>query len=404
MKNIEACRDDFPAISRTLHGMPMAFLDGPGGTQPPKAVINAVVDYLNNYNSNIFGNFVVSQESDAIIQKCREHLATFLGAASWRCISLGLNMTTLNFSVARALGNLMQPGDEVIITELDHEANRSPWLNLQKQGVIVKQIPLKQDGTLDMDAFERRLTDRTKLVAMGCSSNAIGTVNDVRRARIASKKVGAYLLLDAVHYAPHFAIDVQDLDCDFLLCSAYKFYGPHIGALYTRPGLLESLPVEKSNSQSDEAPYRIETGTQNHEGLNGTIAAIEYIASFGTGADLRSRIVDAMHKLEAYEYTLAKRAYDGLSNLPQVQLFGQSFESTDRAPTISFIVKGKRSDEVAKHLGEEGIFVWDGDFAAHRAMEVLDTLAVGGVVRIGISMYNTAEEIDRLLSSIKKMA
>ena len=312
-------------------------------------------------------------------------------------------MTTLNLALGRAFANLLKPGDEVIITELDHEANRGPWLNLQKHGIAVKQIPLKQDGTLDMDGFERRVTKRTKLVAIGYSSNALGTVNDIKRAREVSKAIGAYLLVDAVHYAPHFSIDVQEIHCDFLLCSAYKFYGPHIGVLYTRPGLLAQLPVEKINSQDDLAPYRIESGTQNHEGLNGTIAAIEYISSFGAGSDLREQLVDAMKRIEIYEYKLAKNIYDGLKSMSHVTVFGQPFDIPDRAPTVSFIVKGMQSHVVASQLGEKGILVWDGDFAAERAIEVLDTMAYGGVVRVGVSMYNTMEEIDRLLAAVKEM-
>jgi cysteine desulfurase family protein (TIGR01976 family) len=367
-------------------------------------VIGALVEYLELYNSNIHGSFLVSKKSEEILQRCREYLATFLNAPSWECISVGPNMTTLNLALGRAFYNLLSPGDEVIITELDHEANRGPWLNLRKKGVIIKEIPLKQDGTLDMDGFERRISDKTRLVAIGYSSNALGTVNDIKRARAVSKKVGAYLLVDAVHYAPHFSIDVQAIDCDFLLCSAYKFYGPHVGVLYTRQGLLDKLPVDKISSQDNSAPYRIESGTQNHEGLNGTIAAIEYIASFGQGKDLREQLVDAMHNIETYEYMLAKRTYDDLSLMEHVIVFGQPFEGSDRAPTVSFIVKNMKSDEVARYLGEKGILVWDGDFAAERAIEVLETMSCGGVVRIGISLYNTMDEIERLISAIHELA
>ena len=403
METIELCRKDFPALRRKYKGEPLAFLDGPGGTQTPKAVIDAVVDYLENYNSNIHGNFFVSRESDAIIQNCRESLATFLGAPSWECISLGANMTSLNLSLSRAFQNLLSPGDEIIISELDHEANRGPWLNLQKEGIIVREIPLKQDGTLDMQGFHKRTTNRTKLVALGYSSNAIGTVNNVSEARRISREIGAYLLVDAVHYAPHFSIDVQAIDCDFLLCSAYKFYGPHVGILYTRQGLLAQLPVEKICSQDNSAPYRIESGTLNHEGLHGTIAAIRYIASFGSGTNLREQLVDAMKRIEIYERKLAQYAYDQLRLMNHVVLFGPSFDCPDRAPTVSFTVRGVSSDTVAKQLGEKGILVWDGDFAAERAIEVLNAVDCGGVVRIGISIYNTVEEIDHLLDAVRKM-
>lgn len=403
MIDIGACRSDFPAIQRIHNGLPMAFLDGPGGTQTPRVVIDAVVEYLENYNSNIHGKFVVSEESDAIIRKCRQHLAVFLGAPSWRCISLGPNMTTLNLALGRAFGNMLSPGDEIIITELDHEANRGPWLNLQSKGILIKQVPLKQDGTLDMEGLKKRISPKTKLVAIGYSSNALGTVNDIALAREISSNVGAFLLVDAVHYAPHFSIDVQEIDCDFLLCSAYKFYGPHIGVLYTRPGLLDHLPVDKISSQEDFAPYRIETGTQNHEGLNGTIAAIEYLASLGEGADLRARLVSSMRKIEAYELHLAKYAYAELTRIKQVKVFGPSFNVPARAPTVSFITEGIKSDVLARLLGEKGFLVWDGDFAAERAIEVLDTVRCHGLVRVGISIYNTMEEIENLIATIKEI-
>jgi len=403
MRTISNCREDFPSLKRTYDGYPLAFLDGPGGTQPPRPVIDAVVEYMENYTSNIHGNFCVSKESDAILQKAREYLAEFLGAPSWECISVGPNMTTLNLALGKAFMNLLKPGDEVIISELDHEANRGPWLNLQKCGVIVHQIPLKQDGTLDMVGFDVRLSEKTKLVAVGFSSNAIGTVNQIAYIREQSKKVGALLLVDAVHYAPHFALDVKAIDCDFLLCSAYKFYGPHIGVLYTRPGLLQTLPVEKIHSQDDAAPYRIESGTQNHEGLNGVIAAIDYIASFGEGNTLREKIVSAMKKFEEYEYGLAKHLFDSLAAIDGVKMYGVPFDKPDRAPTIAFTVNGVRSDVVAAKLGEKGLLVWDGDFAAERAIEVFDTVGIGGVVRVGISIYNTTEEIDRLVAEVKKM-
>ena len=403
MHEIQACRSDFPSLQRSHNGHELAFLDGPGGTQAPRVVIDAVTEYFLRFNSNIHGNFIVSEESDAIIRKCREHLAVLLNASSWQSISVGPNMTSLNLALSRAFGNLLRPGDEIVITELDHEANRGPWLNLQKRGIIVQQVPLRQDGTLDSVGMERRINGNTKLLAIGYSSNALGTVNDIRHARKISAEVGAYLLIDAVHYAPHFCIDVQDIDCDFLLCSAYKFYGPHVGILYSRPGLLEQLPVEKISSQDDSAPYRIESGTQNHEGLNGTIAAIDYIASFGKGKGLRARLVDAMKRFEIYEYGLARRAYDELHSMDHVTVFGEPFDGRPRAPTIAFVVHGVPSDVVARHLGANGLLVWDGDFAAGRAIEVLDTVRCNGVVRIGISIYNTMEEIERLVSAVREM-
>lgn len=238
-------RQQFPALQRVHNGSPLVFLDGPAGTQVPAMVIEAIADYYKNSNANTHGQFVTTQETDAIMEATRENIATFLGAADASTISLGQNMTSLNFSLSRAVARTLQPGDEILITQLDHEANRGPWLTLREQGIVVKEVRLLPSGMLDYEDLEHKLSDRTRLLAMGYSSNILGTVNDVYLARKLTYQVGAWLLLDAVHYAPHLPIDVQALGCDFLLCSAYKFYGPHVGILYSKPGLLDRIPTDR---------------------------------------------------------------------------------------------------------------------------------------------------------------
>ena len=397
-------RNDFPALARTLGGAPLAFLDGPAGTQVPDTVIAAVDRYYRTCNANTHGMFVTSEESDAAVGEVRRTVAAFLGAASPREISFGANMTTLTFALSHALGRTFAPGDEIVVTELDHEANRGPWLALAAQGVVVREVPLQRDGTLDRAAMEAAVTSRTRLMAVGMSSNALGTVNDVALARRLTRDAGAWLVLDAVHYAPHFPLDVQALDADFLLCSAYKFYGPHVGLLYCRPGLLDALPTDRLRTQEEAAPYRIETGTLNHAALMGVRAAIEYIASWGDGPDLRSRLLDAMAGIHAYEHALAAAYHERVRAIPGVTVWGPDFSSPHRAPTVSITVDGVHPRDAARALGERGLLVWDGDFYAARAIEALGLAEGGGVIRTGVSMYNSAAEIDRLVEGVAALA
>ena len=395
-------REDFPALERNHNGRPLAYFDGPGGTQVPNAVIDAVSDYYRRYNANIHGMFVTTNETDAMLQSAREAMADFLGAESWRCISFGANMTTLNFSLAHALAKDMKEGDEVVITQLDHEANRGPWLNLRQYGVVVKEVALLPSGELDYDDMQKKITDRTRVVAVGMSSNALGTANDIAAARNFSRRVGAHLVLDAVHYAPHHPIDVQAIDPDFLICSAYKFYGPHVGILYSRPGALDALETDALSTQEPEAPYKIETGTLNHASIAGALAAVDYIASYGNGATRREKIVSAMHAIATYEHDLAVRYYDEVRKIPGVTVVGPGFDGP-RVPTVSVAIDGIEPIEAAKQLGEQAICVWDGDFYAARAIEILGLKERGGVLRTGISMYNTEEEVERLLEGIKPL-
>ena len=400
----ERCRSDFPALEREVNGHRLAYLDGPAGTQVPQSVIEAVADYYRTCNANTHGAFITSKESDEVIHGAREAVAALLGAPSWREISFGANMTTLNFSLSQALAREINPGEEIAITELDHEANRGPWLALRERGIVVREVALRRDGTLDPEDLRRKITDRTKLVAVGYASNALGTVNDVPLVRRLSQEVGAWLLVDAVHYAPHFPLDVIALDTDFLLCSAYKFYGPHVGILYSRPGLLATLHTDKLRTQDDEAPFRIETGTLNHAAIAGVKAAIDYIASWGEGETLRGRLASAMEAIHLYEHGLASFYWQNVRRFPGVMAWGQDFSSPHRAPTVSITIAGVRPSEAARALGEKGLLVWDGDFYAARAIEVLGLAERGGVLRTGISMYNTREEVERLLGKIAAVA
>src|SRR5271165_702096 len=288
-------RQDFPALQRVAQAPPLAYLDGPGGSQVPQIVIEAIGEVYRTCNVNTHGNFAPSREVDRRIDEARAAVADFLGAAGPACISFGQNMTTLNYSLSAAIGRTLETGDEILITQLDHEANRGPWLRLAERGVVIREVRLLASGVLDQADMAAQINARTKVFALGASSNALGTVNDVALARRLTRQVGALLVVDAVHYAPHFSVDVGALDVDFLLCSAYKFYGPHVGILYSAPGALDRLPTDRLRTQDPAAPFRIETGTLNHAAIHGVRAAVEYLASWGLGKNRRERLVDAMN-------------------------------------------------------------------------------------------------------------
>jgi cysteine desulfurase family protein (TIGR01976 family) len=397
-------RSDFPSLERIYRDRPLTYFDGPGGTQVPRQVIESITSYYTSCNSNTHGCFVTTRESDTLLQETRRIIAIFLGAKHLNSISLGANMTTLNFSLSRAIGRALKPGDEVVITQLDHEANRGPWLTLKEQGVVIREVALKQDGTLDEEDMRAKLGPKTRLLALGLASNALGTVNNIALARELTSKVGAWLLVDAVHYAPHFSIDVRAMDVDFLLCSAYKFYGPHVGILYSREGLLDQLEPDRLRTQEQSAPYKIETGTLNHAAIVGIKAAIEYIAGLSSGPDLRAKIVSAMKLIGQHERRLAEELFNGLKSINGITIYGQPFGTALRAPTISFTIKSKTAEEICTRLGERGFCTWDGHFYALRAIEVLGLLERGGVTRVGISMYNSMEEVSNLLNEIKRIA
>jgi cysteine desulfurase family protein (TIGR01976 family) len=396
-------RGDFPALAPRRSGPELAFLDGPGGSQVPRAVIDAIAEFYATCNVNTHGNFPPSREVDRRMHEARAAVAAFLGASSGDTISFGQNMTTLNFALSRAIGATLAAGDEVLITQLDHEANRGPWLALEERGILVQEVGLRESGVLDAGDMAAKISRRTRVVALGASSNALGTVNDLVLARRLAREAGALLIIDAVHYAPHFPLDVRALDPDFLLCSAYKFYGPHVGILYSKPGALERLPTSRLSVQDPAAPYRIETGTLNHAAIEGVRAAIEYIASWGTGANLRERIVDAMTSISAYEHGLARAYHEGLRRIRGVTIWGPGFESRARAPTVSITLERHAAAAAAAALGEQGICVWDGNFYAARAVEVLGLAERGGLLRTGVSLYSSAAEIGRLLDALERL-
>lgn len=402
--NTQSIRQQFPSLQRTHNGAPLIFIDGPAGTQVPQAVIDSISHYYENSNANTHGAFITTHETDSVIDSMRTSMAALLGAEGPETISIGQNMTTLNFSLARALSRIFKPGDEVLITQLDHEANRGPWLTLRDFGVKVREVRLLENGLLDYEDFEKKINENTRLVCMGMSANSIGTVNNFHLVRTLTYRYNAWLLLDAVHYAPHFTIDVQAIGCDFLLCSAYKFYGPHVGLLYCKPGLLDRLPTDRLRVAAQIAPSSIETGTLNHAAIGGVDAAVKFLASLGEGTSLREKLVDAYTHIAKHEHKLASKLYAGLKKIDGVTLVGQDFSSPGRTPTVSFTMRGKNPTTVCNHLAAKNIFAWDGHFYAIRALETLGLLEKGGVTRMGISLYNTEEEIDFVVNEVKMIA
>jgi len=402
MMSIGEVRRCFPALARIHNGYPVAYFDGPGGTQVPGAVVEAMNDYLYHHNANTHWAYPTSEETDAIIDSARSVLADFLNAGPTEIV-FGANMTALTFHLARALGRGYERNDEILVTELDHHANIAPWRALEKErSVKVRMVKMiSETGELDWDDFSRQLTERTKLVAIGAASNALGSINDVRRAAKMAHSLGAQIFVDAVHYAPHGLIDVRDWDCDFLACSAYKFYGPHIGILYSRHELLSSLDFPKLIPAPDSAPERAETGTQNHEGIAGAAAAVDFLGSLAPGATRRERLRAAFQQLHERGDALVKRLWNGLRELERVRLYGPP-PGTTRTPTIAFTVNGLPSIEVAQKLAERGIFLSHGDFYAMTVVERLGQ-APHGLVRAGCACYTTTQEVDRLLDGVREL-
>jgi cysteine desulfurase family protein (TIGR01976 family) len=404
MINTDQIRLLFPSLHRLHNNQPLIYFDGPGGTQVPQSVIDAISNYYKRSNSNTHGEFITTNETDQIIRDMRYAIAAFLGAESPETISIGQNMTTLNFALAHSIARFLRPGDEVLITQLDHEGNRGPWLMLREFGMVVREVKLLQNGALDYEDFAVKANEKTRIIAMGLASNALGTVNNVKIGRELAYRSGAWLILDAVAYAPHFDINVQELGCDFLLCSAYKFYGPHIGLLYSRPGLLDRLNTDRLRTAGQIAPDKIETGTLNHAAIAGVTAAVEFIASLGTGISLKEKIRNAFQKIGEHEQRLALQLYNGLGKIKGVKIIGQDFSSAHRAPTVSFTMQTKTAQQACTHLGLKNICAWDGHFYAQRAIEVLGLFEKGGVIRIGMALYNTKEEVDKLLEEIKALS
>lgn len=398
-----AVRSQFPALARQHNGHPVAYFDGPGGTQVPRSVVEAMNDYLYHHNANTHWSYPTSAETDAAIAAARQAVADFVNGGPDE-VAFGNNMTTLTFHLARALGRQWGPGDEIVTTELDHHANVAPWTALAKErGVTIRTVPFHvETGRLDEAALAASLTSRTKLLAIGAASNALGTITDVAAATRLARSVGALVFVDAVHYAAHGLIDVRDIDCDFLAASAYKFYGPHAGFLYGKRERLDALDVPKLLPSPDESPERMETGTQNHEGIVGTGAAVDFLASLGAGDTRRERLVSAMHRLHEQGSSLLERMWTGLQSIDGVTLYGPP-PGTPRTPTVSFVVKGVPSEQVAIALVERGVFASHGDFYATTIIERLGH-AVDGVVRAGCACYTTADEVDRLVAGVAEVA
>ena len=395
-------RADFPALEREHLGLPVAYFDGPGGTQVPRQVVEAMNDYLFNHNANTHWNYPTSAETDAALDAARIALADFMNGDATE-IAFGLNMTTLTFHLARGLSARWAKGDEVVVTELDHHGNVAPWTRLaSERGIVIKTVRMDPAaGVLDWSDLEQAITPRTKLLAIGAASNALGTVTDVAAAARLAHAKGALVFVDAVHYAPHVLVDVKALGCDFLACSAYKFYGPHVGVLWGQRDLLASVDVPKLIPAPEAPPERLETGTQNHEGIIGAAAAVDYLASLGDGASRRERLVSAYAMLHEQGSELLARMWNGLSAIPGVRMYGRP-PGHARTPTVSFTLDGVVSDDVARALAKQGVFVSNGDFYATTVIERLGH-APDGVVRAGCACYTTADEVDRLIAGVAEL-
>jgi cysteine desulfurase family protein (TIGR01976 family) len=411
MVDVHAVRKNFPSLNQTLDGRPVVFFDNPGGTQVPRTVVDAMAHYLLYDNANHGGAFATSRRSDGLLAEAHRAMADLLGARSPDEIVFGPNMTSLTFTLSRALAHWVEPGDEIVVTRLDHDANISPWMLLARDcGANLRWVDFRtEDCTLDMDDLERQISRRTKIVACAYASNAVGTINDVKTVTDMAHHSGALIFIDAVQYAPHGLIDVQSLDCDFLACSAYKFFGPHEGVLYGKFDLLHRLPAYKVRPAKDRPPYKFETGTQNHEGIAGTLAAVEYLASLSgpvdPGSNRRERLAAAMTWNEEYGRTLITRLVAGLVRVKGLHIYGikdpARFDA--RVPTVAFRIDGFSPRQVAEHLGNQGIFVWDGNYYALAVTERLGFEGEGGMVRVGLVHYNTEEEVDRLLEALKAL-
>ncbi|GMV09796.1 MAG: cysteine desulfurase-like protein [Gemmatimonadetes bacterium SCN 70-22] len=395
-------RARFPALKRWEGGHPVAYFDGPGGTQVPREVVEAMSDYLYHHNANTHWEYPTSHETDAALEQARAAAADLLNAGSDE-VAFGNNMTTITFHVSRALGRRWSAGDEVIVTELDHHANVAPWRELARdRGLVVRTVRMDPaSGTLDWDDLRRAFTPRTKLLAIGAASNALGTVTDVAAAARLAHEAGALCYVDAVHYAAHGVIDVKAWDCDFLACSAYKFYGPHAGVFYGRRGLIDGLDVPKLEPAPNAGPERLETGTQNHEGIVGTGAAIEFMASLAPGGSRRERLTNALSALHARGEQLVARLWNGLREVDGVTLYGVA-PGGARTPTVIFTVAGRSSTDVARALVPRGIYASNGDFYAVTVIERLGESA-DGVVRAGCACYTTEDEVDRLVAAVAEL-
>ena len=419
--NVEALRREFPALTREVAGRPAVFFDGPAGSQVPRRVIDAISDYLANRNANHGGLFATSVESDAMLGEVHRAAAALFGARDAECTIFGANMTSLTFALSRALARTWKAGDEVLVTRLDHDANVTPWvLAARDAGATVKHAEINRDDcTLDLDDLRRKLSPRTKLVAVGAASNAVGTVNPVAEVCKLAREVGALSFVDAVHYAPHALPDVEAWGCDFAACSAYKFFGPHLGLLWGKRELLESLPAYKVRPAPDDLPGRWMTGTQSHEAIAGLGAAIDYLCELGDAAgkdqssgtgnaasksSTRARLVAAYEEITAYERPLGAKLLAGLREIADVRVLGITDPArlAERVPTVSITHRRLSPQGVAQQLADRGIFVWHGNFYALEVSTALG-LEPQGMVRIGLLHYNTPGEVDRLIGALAEL-
>jgi cysteine desulfurase family protein (TIGR01976 family) len=400
--DVDAVRAQFPALQRpSIGGEPAVFFDGPGGTQVPQSVIEAVAGYLSNSNANIEGEFETSSRTDEIISKARSYGGTFVGGSS-DGISFGPNMTTLNFNLIRALGRTLKEGDEIITTTLDHDANVAPWLLMaQDRGLVVRTVGVTEDLNVDLEDLKSKLSDKTKVVAFCLASNAVGTLTPAREISKLAHEVGALAWADAVAYAPHRRIDVESIGCDVLLCSPYKYFGPHLGMSWMRTDLAESLPAERVRPAGSLPPgHRFETGTQLHENIAGFVAAVEYIADLGEGNDLGSRLDSAFGAIQSREAELADELLRGLGDLANVKVAGvQDADPHKRVGTFGLLVQ-KNPAALARALGAQGIYTWNGNFYAQNVVEHLGLDLEEGLLRIGIMHYNTSREIQRCVEQL----
>jgi cysteine desulfurase family protein (TIGR01976 family) len=403
-------RRQFPSLKQTVNGHPAVFLDGPGGTQVPQRVIDAIGDYLAHSNANTHGAYATSRQTDAMLDEARAAMADFLGCDADEVV-FGANMTSLTFAVSRAIGRELKAGDEIVVTRLDHDANVSPWRALEETGATVRFVDVREeDCTLDMQDLARNINEHTRLVAVGYASNAVGTINDVKEVVRLAHAAGAMAYIDAVHYAPHGPIDVRALECDFLVCSTYKFFGPHMGVLYGKREHLKGLPAYKLRANSDESPYRWEWGTLNHECIAGITACVEYLADVGRGlqpdaSSRRAALQAAYVEIRRYERELCERVVRGLLQIRGLKFYGiRDFSQFDRrCPTVAIRIAGHPPLELATKLGDRGFFTWDGNYYALNLSERLDVEKDGGFLRIGLVHYNTAEEVDRLLAALREI-
>lgn len=401
--DVDACRRQFPGLARQVNGRPAAFLDGPGGSQVPRSVIDAVADCLMHRNANDGGAFATSRAVGEVVDAARGAVADLLGAADPDEVVFGLNMTTLTFALSRALAKTWRRGDEVVVTRLDHDANVTPWvLAAADAGATVRFLDINPaDCTLRLDTLPTLLNERTKLVAVGMASNAVGTVNPVAEVVAAAHRAGALAFVDAVHAVPHRPVDVTALGADFLACSPYKFFGPHSGVLWGRRDLLEQLPAYKVRPAPDSGPGKWMTGTPSFEAIAGTHAAVDYLASLGDGVNRRAALAAGYAAIRVHETALADQFLDGLARLPAWRVWGITDPARigDRVATFGLTHRTKPAAEVAAALGSQGLFVWSGHFYAQSLIERLG-LAPAGVLRIGFLHYNTAEEVSRTLDAL----